>query len=93
MKNTAHVLLFVHVFISVFMYFCVCLFERNPMFKLILLYVDAMYIVLTRSLEEKAHAEGRISLCQHIHNPCVYVCEWACMSYRLKGGKRKNASQ
>ncbi len=29
---------------------------------------------LTRSLEEKAHAEGRISLCQHICNPFVCAC-------------------
>lgn len=44
-------------------------------------YVDAMCSVLTPSLEEKAHAEGRISLCQHIRNPfvCVCVCPCVCL--------------
>lgn len=32
-------------------------------------------------------AEGRISLCQHIHN--LFVCVWSHVYYRLMGGKRQ----
>lgn len=52
--------------------------------------VHRVFSVLTWSLEEKAHAEERISLCQHILNPlCVYGHTWI----TGLGSKEKNTSQ